>query len=83
MSAVWQSDLVLPILAFFLKILFSIMVYPRRLDRVPCARTLLSIHSKCNRLHLLTPNSQSSLSPPHFPDNHKSVLHRKERYIYQ
>ena len=38
--------------------IFSIMVCPRRLDIVPCA-VLLSIHSKCNSLHLLAPNSQS------------------------
>ena len=48
-------------------ILFSIMVYPRRLDILPCAdsSTLLSILSKCNNLHLLTSDSQSiPLSPP-------------------
>ena len=49
--------------------LFSIMVYPKRLDIVPCAysRTLLLIHSKCNRLDLPTPNSLSVLVPPPLP----------------
>ena len=41
------------------------MVYPKRLDRVPCIpRPSLLIHSKCNSLHLLTPNSQSIPLPP-------------------
>ena len=46
-------------------IFFYNMVYPRRLDIVPCAisRTLLFIHSKCNSLHLSTPNSQSIPHP--------------------
>ena len=65
-SAVQQGDSVIhrDILFF---IFFSIMVYPRRLDIVPCAidRTLLFIHSKCNSLHLLTPNSLSI--PVHTP----------------
>ena len=42
-------------------ILFSIMVYLRRVDIASCAaqQDLLFIHSKCNSLHLLAPNSQS------------------------
>ena len=32
------------------------------------------IHSKCNSLHLLTPNSQSLLLPPRPLGNHTSVL---------
>ena len=51
------------------------MVCPRRLYIVPCAihRTLLSIHSNFNSLHLLIQNSQSI---PHHPlGKHKSVLH--------
>ena len=35
-SAVWQSDSVIHIHTRF-KIIFSIVVYPRRLDIVPCA----------------------------------------------
>ena len=48
-------------------ILSSIIVYPKRLDTVPVlySKTSLHIHSKCNNLHLLTPNSQSiPLLPP-------------------
>ena len=64
-SAVQHSDSVIHIYTFFF-IFFSIMVYPRILNIVPCAtsRTLLFIHSMCNSLHLLTPNSQS-IPPPH------------------
>ena len=54
------------------------MVYPRRLDKVLCAiqGTLLIIHSKCNSLHLPTPNSQSIPLPLPLPlDNHQSVLY--------
>ena len=42
-------------------LLSSIMVYSKRLGRVPClySRTSLLIHSKCHSLHLVTPNSQS------------------------
>ena len=41
------------------------MVYPRRLDIVPCAvqYTLLSIHSKYNSLHISTPNSPFHFLP--------------------
>ena len=41
------------------------MVYSRMLNIVPClySRTLF-IHSKCNSLYLLTPNSQSIPSTP-------------------
>ena len=39
-------------------------------------RILLFIHSKCNSLHLLTPNSPSTPLLPPFPlGNHKSVLY--------
>ena len=60
-SVVQQSDSVIHTYTFFFKIYLSIMVYPRRLDRVPCAisRTSLSTHSKCNRLPLLPPLPQS------------------------
>ena len=45
------------------------------------SRTLLFIHSKCNSLHLLTPNSQSVPLPPPLPfGNHKSVLSTTEYY---
>ena len=51
---------------FFL-IFFSIMVYPRRLNIVPCAvqQDLSVIHSKCHSLHPLTSTSPSiPLLPP-------------------
>ena len=41
------------------------------------SRTLLFIHSKCNGLYLLTPNSQSILPSPLPFGNHKSVF-----YVY-
>ena len=55
------------------------MVYPRRLDIVPCAiyRTLLFIHSKCNSLHLPTPNSQFIPFPPPLPLG----IHKSDLYI--
>ena len=60
-------------------IFFSIMVYHRISNIVPCAiysRTLLFIHSICNSLRLLTPNSQSVPPRPPLPlGNHKSVLY--------
>ena len=42
-------------------VLSFIMFYLKKLDIVPCAvqYDLLLIHSKCNSLHLLTPNIQS------------------------
>ena len=58
-STVQQSDSVIHIYTFFL-LFFSVMVYPRILNRVP----LLSIHSLYNSLHLLTPNSHSIPPPP-------------------
>ena len=53
----------------FLKIFFSILVYPRRLDTVPSAisRTLLFIYAIYNNLPLLTPNSQFIPPPSHSP----------------
>ena len=52
----------------FISSLSSFMVYPKRLDVVPCViqdRISLLIHPKCNRLHLPAPNSSSfSLPPP-------------------
>ena len=36
-------------------------------------RTLLSLHSMCNSLHLLTPDSQSV--PPYSPSSHRSLLY--------
>ena len=39
------------------------------------SRISLFIHSKCNSLHLLTPNSQSIPLPPPHLGNHKSVLY--------
>ena len=62
-----QSDSVVCIHTF--PFLSSIMVCPRRLDIVLCvySSTLLMIHSKCNRLHVLTPNTKSiPLPPPYF-----------------
>ena len=38
-------------------------------------RTSLLIYCKCNSLHLLTPNTQCILSPPHFCLGNKSVEH--------
>ena len=54
----------------FFFIFFSFAVYPRRLEIVPCAiysSTSLLIHSKCNSLHLLLPNSLSIPLPPSSP----------------
>ena len=55
------------------------MVYPRRMDIVPCAtysRILLFIHSRCNSLHLLTTKSQSIPLPHPLPlGNHKSDVY--------
>ena len=45
-------------------ILVSIILYPKRWDIVPCGRTSLLIHSKCNSLHLPTPNSPPTILPP-------------------
>ena len=49
-------------------LILSIMLYPKRMDIVPCAysRTSLLIHSICNSLHLLTPNTQPIPLPPPF-----------------
>ena len=72
-SKVMQLCVCVCVCIFFF-LFFSIMVYPSRLDIVPVlhSRTLF-IHSKCNSLHLLTPNSQSIALP--FPlGNHKSIL---------
>ena len=38
------------------------------------SRTLLSVISKCSRLHLLIPNSQSIPLPPHSPSATTSLL---------
>ena len=68
-----QSYIYIPFL-----ILSSIMVYSKRLDIVLCAahRTSLLIHSKCNSLHELTPNSKSiPLSSPSPLANNKFVLY--------
>ena len=50
----------------FFKIFFSIMVYRRILNIVPCAiqKDLVSYHSIYNSLYLLAPNSQSNPPPP-------------------
>ena len=50
-------------------ILSSIMFYPKKLDIVPnyVHKTSLFIHSKCNHLYVLTPNSQSIPHPPPSP----------------
>ena len=48
----------------------SIMFYPKKLDIVPCAiysGISLLIHSKCNSLHLSTPNSPFIQLPPSSP----------------
>ena len=56
-------------------VFFSITVYHKILNRFPIlyTRTLLFISSLSNRLHLLTPNSQSS--PPHPPLVTMSLLY--------
>ena len=54
-SAVQQNDLVIYMYMFFF-IFFSIVVYSRILNGVPCA-PLLFLNSMCNSLHLLTPDS--------------------------
>ena len=61
----------------FLFIFFSVMVYPKRLDRAPCAlQQDFVIISICNSLYLLTLNSQFiPLLPPWQP---KSVLYVPE-----
>ena len=64
-SAVQHSDPVIHIHTFFFLIFSSLMFYPKRLDivfLVLYSRTSLLIHSKCNSLHLPTPNPY----PPHF-----------------
>ena len=61
---------VIQLYVFF--IFFSIRIYHRVLDTVPC--TLQFIHFVCNSLHLLIPNSPSR--PPQTPiplGTHKSV----------
>ena len=69
LSAVQQSDPVthtcMQMYILFL-ILSSIIFQPKRQISFPViySRVSLSIHSKCNSLHLLTPNSQSP--PPFF-----------------
>ena len=58
-------------------IFFSIVAYHTILNIVPCVitETCFLIHSKCNSLHLPTPNSQSiSLPAPLLLGNYKSVL---------
>ena len=54
---------------------FRIMVYHRISNTVPCLhiKTLVLIHSRCESLHLPTPDSQSIPLRPCF-GNHKSVL---------
>ena len=59
-----QNDLGIHIYTFF-NILFSIMVYHRSLNILPCAVQWTSyIHSMYNSLHVIAPNLQS-ISPPH------------------
>ena len=75
-----QSLLYSRVTQFYTHILlfFSIMVYPRGQGIVPVLyiRTLLFVHSTCNSLHLLIPNSQSIHFPPLLPlGNHKSLLY--------
>ena len=64
-SAVQPSDSVIHLYTFFWKS-FSMMVYHRILNPVPCAMQsdLLFLCSMCNGSHLLTPNSQSFPPPP-------------------
>ena len=59
----------------FFFIFFSITIYPRILNIVPCAiqRTSLFIQSMCNSLHLLTPDMQS-ISSTHTLGSEKYVL---------
>ena len=69
----------------FFFIFFSVVVYYRIVNLVPCTIKLdLFIHAKCNSLHLLTPNSQSipplslfSLAIPSLFSMSESVL-----YVY-
>ena len=85
-SAIQQSDpmCVCVCVCVCVQILFiilcSIMFHHKWLDIVPCAIHRISwpIHSKCNTLYLLTPNSQSIPLPPHPLGNHKSVLYVHE-----
>ena len=60
-SAVQRSDSVIHIYILF--IFFSIMVYHKMLNMVPCAvgQDMLFSHSGHNSLHLLVPNSQPNL----------------------
>ena len=64
-SAVWQSDPVIYI--FFHIILHHVPSQVIRYSPLLYSRISLLIHSKCNSLHLLTPNSQSILLPPPSP----------------
>ena len=56
----------------------SIMFYPKRLAPVPC---VLFVHSKCNSLHLPTPNSLSIHFLPLPLGNHKSALYVLSLYV--
>ena len=66
----------------YIYILFHILFHYGLLQDTECivpvlySRTLLFIHSICNSLHLLVPNSQSIPPPLPFPlGNHRTVLH--------
>ena len=76
-----RSDSVIRTYTFFFKISFSIMVYPRRLDIVPCAvysRTVLFICCKCKSWPLWTPKTFSVLALfmiPAFPGVGRKTSH--------
>ena len=59
----------------FFFIFFSIIIYPRILNIVPCAmqRALLFIYSTCNSLQLLTPDTLSISS---------TRTHGSEKYVF-
>ena len=92
-SAVQQSDSVMHICMHSFSCSFPLsyegikknikcedMVYPRRLNRAPCApqQDLVVYPSLCNSWHLLIPNSQSSPPPA---GKHKSILYHKDSVI--
>ena len=77
-SVVQQGDSGIHVLNILCKIFFSIIAYPGDWIQFPVLyiRTLLFIHSKCNILHIPTPNSQSIPIPSPLPlGKHKSVLY--------
>ena len=80
-SAIQQSDLVMQYMHYFMGVLYMCVcthththTYNFSSWSIPgdwiwflvlCGRTLLSIHSKCNSLHLLSEVPRTFHSPPH------------------